>query len=360
MPPVPTAPQPTAWQTVPPEDAGFTADLGERLDAGVRSGLLRGLHAVLVVRSGRLVLERYWDGPDESWGRPLGRVAFGPDTPHDLRSVTKSIVSLLYGIALARGLVPPPEAPLFVQFPGHRDLAAADPRRARLTVAHALTMTLGTQWNEQLPYTDPANSEITMEQAPDRLRYILERPVETDPGTRWTYSGGATTLLGALIARGSGRTLPDFAREALFGPLGIARFEWASGRDGVHSAASGLRLTPRDLARIGELILAGGAWAGQQVVPAAWLEASFRPAVATGDGLEYGLHWFLGEAPVPALPGGLQRWVGTFGNGGQRLWVMPAAALTVVICAGNYNAPDHWVHPARIWREIMLANLLRR
>ena len=107
-------------------------------------------------------------------------------------------------------------------------------------------MTLGAAWNEQLPYTDPANSEIAMEMAADRIRFVLSRPMEAEPGARWTYSGGATALLGALIARGTRTTLPEFAREALFDPLGIARFEWAAGQDGVASAASGLRLTARD------------------------------------------------------------------------------------------------------------------
>ncbi|HYD63958.1 serine hydrolase [Azospirillum sp.] len=344
-----------------PQDAGFSADLGERLEAGVRSGLLRNLHAVLVLRAGRLALERYFDGPDESWGRPLGTVAMGPDTLHDLRSVTKSIVGLLYGIALERGLVPPPEAPLLAQFPQYPDLAA-DPARARLTVAHALTMTLGLEWNEDLPYTSPANSEIAMESAPNRYRYVLERPVAAEPGTRWTYCGGATALLGGLIAKGAGRPLPDFAREALFEPLGIGRFEWASGRDGIASAASGLRLTPRDLARIGELILNGGRLRsgeldGRAIVPKAWLDASFTPAVPTGDGLRYGRQWFLGREPVPAMPGPPQMWASGFGNGGQRLWLMPSAGLAVVILCGAYNAPDHWVTPTRVWREIVLPNL---
>lgn len=341
---------------VRPQDAGFAPDLGERLEAGVRSGLLRNLHAVLVVRNGRLVLERYFDGPDESWGRPLGTVAMGPHTLHDLRSVTKSIVGLLYGIALDRGLVPPPDAPLLVQFPHCADLAA-DPARERLTVAHALTMTLGLEWNENLPYTDPANSEIAMEAAPDRYRYILEQPVVAEPGTRWAYCGGATALLGGLIARGAGRPLPDFAREALFEPLGIGRFEWAAGRDGIASAASGLRLTPRDLARLGGLILDGGHLESRAIVPKAWLDASFTPAVPTGDGLRYGRQWFLGREPVPAMPGPPQMWASGFGNGGQRLWLMPSAGLAVVILCGAYNAPDHWVTPTRVWREIVVANL---
>jgi CubicO group peptidase (beta-lactamase class C family) len=87
-------------------EAGFAPDLGERLDDGVHDGRLQNLHAVLVVRGGRLVLERYYEGEDERWGRPRGRVAFGPDELHDLRSITKSIVGLLYGIALAEGKVP--------------------------------------------------------------------------------------------------------------------------------------------------------------------------------------------------------------------------------------------------------------
>ena len=128
----------------PPQDLGFAADLAEKLDAGMRSGLLRGLHSVLVVRSGRLVLERYFAGEDETWGRTLGHVSFGPDTLHDLRSVTKSVVSLLYGIALDRGLVPAPDAPLLAQFPEYPDLVA-DPRRAPIKVLHALTTTMA--WN---------------------------------------------------------------------------------------------------------------------------------------------------------------------------------------------------------------------
>lgn len=344
-----------SWQTASPEDVGFAEGLGEKLDAGIRSGLLRGLHAVLVVRAGKLVLERYYEGPDENWGRPLGQVTFGPDTLHDLRSVTKSIVGLVYGIALDRGLVPPPEAPLLEQFPEYADLAA-DPERAALKVGHVLTMTLGTEWNEQIPYTDPRNSEIMMENAEDRYRFILDQPIVAPPGTRWIYNGGCTALLGRLIEKGSGKTLPEFASEALFAPLGISEFEWARGGDGAYSAASGLRLRPRDLARIGELVIGEGKLGDRRVVPAGWLADSFRPVIATGFGVDYGQHWYAGEIEVPALDGP-QRWVGGFGNGGQRLWLMPSAALCAVIVAGNYNRPDDWVFPTRIWREIVLPNL---
>jgi CubicO group peptidase (beta-lactamase class C family) len=343
--------------TASPGEAGFTPDLAERLDAGIRSGLLRDLHAVLVARTGALLLERYEPGVDQCWGQPLGRVEFGPDTLHDLRSVTKSIVGLLYGIALDRGLVPPPEAPLLAAFPQYADLAG-DSARAALTVGHALTMTMGLEWDESLPYSNPLNSEIAMERAPDRIRFALDRPILAAPGKGWTYSGGAVAILGALIAQGTGQTLQDFARSALFAPTGITEFGWAQGSDGIASAASGLRLRPRDLLRIGMLVLNNGVWDSQQIVPRAWLDASFKPATQTGDGLEYGRLWFLGMGGAPAIPDKAP-WIAGFGNGGQRLWIMPQAGLVVVSLSGAYNQPDAWITPTRVWREIVLANLLR-
>ncbi len=334
--------------------AGGELTLQGKLAAGIASGLLRDLHAVLASHAGRVILEHYETGPDEDWGRPLGEVAFGPQTLHDLRSITKSIVGLLYGIALDRKLVPPPDAALVSYFPDYADLFAA-PERQRLRIEHALTMTLGLEWDEERPYTDPLNSEIAMEAAADRYRFILERPIVAEPGTRWIYSGGSVALVGELIRRGTGMPLPHFARQALFEPLGIRRFEWAEGHDGVASAASGLRLTSRDLLRIGELLLARGLWQGRRVISQSWIEDSFKPAIPTGDGLDYGRLWFIGQEMTTALPG-RHAWCAGFGNGGQRLWLMPAAGIAAVIYSGKYNAPDAWVTPTRVWREIILAN----
>ena len=171
------------WQTTSPADAGFAPDLGDRLDAAVRRGNLANLHAALVVRRGKLVLERYYAGRDERRGGPLGVVTFGPEVKHDLRSISKSVVGLLYGIALAEGRVPALDQPIVDQFPAYADLAR-DPQRRRLTIAHVLSMTLGTEWDETLPYTSPRNSEIAMEMAPDMLRFVLDRPIVAEPGSR--------------------------------------------------------------------------------------------------------------------------------------------------------------------------------
>jgi CubicO group peptidase (beta-lactamase class C family) len=328
--------------------------LADQIDAGMRLGRLRDVHAVIVERGSQVLLERYYAGSDEVWGQPLGVVKFTSDTLHDLRSVTKSIVGLLYGIALDRGLVPPVDAQLLAQFPQYPDLAS-DSQRAQLTVLNALNMTLGMEWDEQRPYTDPANSEIAMERAPDRYRFVLERPFVTTPGTRWIYSGGAVALVGAIIAKGAKATLPDFARQALFTPLGIATFGWAAGKDSVPSAASGMRMRPRDLLRIGQMVLAGGVWNGQQIVSRAWLDASFSPVVDTTWGLKYGRLWYIGEDGV--FPG-KHRWLAAIGNGGQRLFLMPDAELATVVLCGAYNRPDQSQAPNHIWRNIVLANLL--
>ena len=356
------APGGGGWTMTTAADAGFVPDPGESFEIARQAGTLPNLHGVVAVRGGRIFFERYLAGPDAGLGRPLGVVRFGPDTLHDLRSVSKSIVGLLYGIALAAGRVPAPEARLLEQFPEYPDLAG-DPARRALTVHHALSMTLGTDWDElSLPYTDPRNGEIAMNTAPDRCRYVLERPTVEPPGLRWTYNGGATALLARLIAKGAGQPVENFARDVLFGPLGIARTEWDRDRTGEVFAASGLRIAPRDLARIGVMLLNGGAWNGRQVVPADWLAASFAPSVTMPDGGRYGYHWYLGATPLDDGAGGI-RWeemVRAVGNGGQRLFLLPRLDLVVAITAGNYDAPDQWRPPLTVLRDVLLPALRAR
>ncbi|WP_256257416.1 serine hydrolase domain-containing protein [Nonomuraea pusilla] len=296
----------------------------ERVDEVLHEGKAPALHGLVVVSGGRIVAERYGEGPDHRLGEPLGHVVFDRDTLHDVRSVSKSVVALLYGVALGRGLVPEPGEPLLPQFPEYRDLVD-DPARAHLTVGHALTMTLGLDWNEDVPYTGPDNSEVAMELAPDRYRFILERPVVEEAGTRWRYCGGASALLGALIARGTGRPLEEYAATELFEPLGFPAYEWSKGDDGVAMAASGLRLRPVDLAALGRLVLDGGG----DLVPAAWVRELGRPRVEIADGFWYGYQWYVSTGGRP--------WVEAIGNGGQRLLVSPEEDLVVAVTAGEYD-----------------------
>lgn len=346
-----------SWNKLAPEAAGFAASLERRFDAGLESGLLRDFHALAVSRNGRLVFERYFEGRDEAWGDDIGHVVFGPDTLHDLRSVTKSVTSLLYGIALDRGLVPPLDTPVVDGFPEYPDLVA-DPERRKVTIEHTFNMAMGLEWDESLPYTDPRNSEIMMEQAPDRYRFILDRPIVGAPGETWIYSGGAVALIGALITRGTKQSLTGFAREHLFGPLGIDDFFWCAGADGEESAASGLRLTTRGLLRIGDMLANGGVNDGRQIVPKSWIDACMTSAIQTPDGTGYSRLWYLGEVPAPAFDKP-RRWAGGFGNGGQRLFICPDAGIATVGYLGLYNDWSSWIMPTRFWHEIVMRNFER-
>ncbi|MGH1479501.1 MAG: serine hydrolase domain-containing protein [Geminicoccales bacterium] len=339
------------WVTTLPGDVGLDPEIGVLIDDAVAQGDLPNLHSVLVARHGKLVVEQYYEGQDERWGSSLGEVVFGPTLKHDMRSISKSIVGILYGIALDEGKVPAPDQPLLDQFPAFQDLAG-DPIRQRMTVEHALTMTLGTEWDETLPYSDARNSEIAMELADDRYRFILDRTMVSEPGERWVYNGGTTAILAHLIAKGTGTPLLEFARERLFHPLRITDVEWVEGSNGEPAAASGLRLRPRDLAKIGQLVLNQGRLQDRQLVPSHWLAASFENSVAAEDDLEYGYQWWLGRGRSDG-----RRWIAGFGNGGQRLIVIPNLDLVVVVMAGNYNQPDAWRIAVKLMADIVLPSI---
>jgi CubicO group peptidase (beta-lactamase class C family) len=344
------------WGRVTPAEVGFSDDLEENFEIARLAGTLPNLHGVVAARHGRIFFERYLPGPDVGMGRPLGVVRFGPDSLHDMRSVTKSVVGLLYGIALEAGLVPGPEANLLEQFPEYPDLAN-DPARRLLTIRHALTMTLGIEWDELgFPYGDPRNGETAMNAATDRYRHVLARPIVGAPSQRWIYTGGATVLLARLIARGTGQSLQDFAHRALFAPLGIMLTEWRLGTDGEPLAASGLRMTPRDMAKLGTTILHKGVWNGARVIPESWLVASFAPAVSMPDGRRYGYHWYLGMTLMDDGAGGARReaTISARGNGGQRLFLLPGLDLAVAVTAGNYGVPGQDHPPTAVLRDVLL------
>ena len=150
------------------------------------------MHAVLIERAGRLIYEEYFDGFDERWGTPLGPVKMTAETLHDLRSVTKSVVSALAGIALGASTLKSLDQPVIEWFPEYPELNTAE--RRRVTLAQVLNMTSGLQWNEEVPYNDPRNDEIRMTRDSQPLRYALSRPFANDPGSEFNYNGGLTQV----------------------------------------------------------------------------------------------------------------------------------------------------------------------
>jgi CubicO group peptidase (beta-lactamase class C family) len=294
------------------------------------------IHAVLVARGGKLVFERYFRGPDEIPGRIYGRrvenVTFNADTLHNVKSASKCVASLAVGIAIDRGLIRSLNEPIFSFFPELSDLRS--PEKDRIQLFHALTMSMGLAWVEATPATgDENNDEARMHRAPDACRYVLGLAVTAPAGQEFFYNTGALALVSAIIRKATGRPLDEFVRETLFKPLGITAVEWERYK-GDTDAGGGLRLRPRDMAKIGQLVLAGGRWNGRQVLPGGWTETSTAPKFKATDGLSYGYLWWLGRS---LLNGREVRWAGALGRGGQSIRIVPELDLVVVVTAGYYQ-----------------------
>lgn len=239
------------WRIAKPGDVGID---GARLCAmtGWLDGFAAGnIHSVLVVRHGALAFEHYRKGVDQTWDQPVANAEHGPTIKHDLRSATKSVTALLIGIALDRKLIPSIDEPVFNYFPEYADLRT--PEKVRITLRHLLMMSSGLEWDENLPYTDPNNSEMAMLRSGDRWRFALLPRVVSTPGSEWNYSGGCSELLGAVVRKASGKPIEEFANETLFSQLGISDVGWGRYPDQVPAAASGLQLRPRDFTRIGQM-----------------------------------------------------------------------------------------------------------
>lgn len=313
------------------------------------------IHAVLVARSGKLVFERYFSGSDEIPGyiyvRRVENVTFDADTLHDVKSVLKSVTSLAIGIAIDRGLIRSVNEPIFSFFPELSDLRS--PEKDRIQLVHALTMSMGLKWIEATPATgDYNNDEARMHMAPDPCRYVLGLPVRAPAGQEFFYNTGALTLVSAIIRKATGRPLDQFARETLFKPLGIPAGEWQRYNEDT-DAGGGLRLRPRDMAKIGQLVLAGGRWNDRQVVSKAWIETSTTPKIDATDGQSYGYLWWFGRS----LHNGREvHWVGALGRGEQSIRIVPELDLVVVVTAGYYQdySPRAFQAQYGVFKDVLL------
>jgi CubicO group peptidase (beta-lactamase class C family) len=294
------------------------------------------VHSVLVARGGKLIFERYFTGSDEIPGRFYGRrvanIAFDADTLHDMKSVSKSVASLAVGIAIDRGLIRSVNEPILSFFPELSDMRS--PERDRIQLFHALTMSMGLAWEEATPATgDDNNDEARMNRSRDACRYVLGLATKAPAGQEFFYNTGALALVSAIVRKATGRPLDEFAREALFEPLGISAVAWER-RKGDTDAGGGLRLRPRDMAKIGQLVLAGGRWNDRQIVSREWIETSTALKFKATDDQSYGYLWWLGRS---RLDGREVNWVGALGRGGQSIRIVPELDLVVVVTAGYYQ-----------------------
>lgn len=303
------------------------------------------VHAIVVLRHGATVAERYYTGMDRSVWSPFARkVEFDAATRHDLRSISKSVTSLLWGIAQQEGRLPALDTPVLDLYPELSALKTGG--REAVTLRQLFTMTSGLAWQEPIRY-NASNDEAGLYWRSSQARYVFDRLVK-NPGV-FNYNGGGTAVLTQILAQRTGMPLPEFARRRLFAPLGITDWEWQHDLRGRPMAFAGLRLRPADVAKLGQLVLQRGQWQGRQVVPAAWLDESLQPRVDTGDGQQYGYQWWSGMVDAA---GTQHRWHAAVGNGGQRLFIVPSLELVVVVTAGGYNSGASGRHSNALFRQI--------
>ncbi len=291
------------------------------------------IHSLLIEKDGKLVYEQYFAGEDELWGNKLGYVNHSDTALHDVRSISKSVVSACIGMALQQHLIKSIDEPIFSYFPEYAQYNTG--AKKDITIRHLLTMSSGLKWSEGENGSE--NCEAAMERSSDPVPYILSRSMAAAPGTTWNYNSGGTQLLATIIKKVSGEDINAYATKNIFVPLNISHHQWVKMDGGDPAAASGLRLTSRGLLKFANLYTNRGMANNKQVLTAQWIDSSFNMTI---------------KRPIDEGPGGYgyQFWIDKInvngessevpaakGNGGQRIFFFNRYHAIIIITAGNYG-----------------------
>lgn len=294
------------WMTSTPEQQGMDSSLLSKALTYLDSQYMT--EGVMVIRHGHVVMESYF--------APYQR-----NEPHIVFSCTKSVMSTLIGIAIHDGAIQDVQqkvAELLSDYPLSEQLK-------NLTLENLLTMTAGFAWDDGSQFGQLIQSK-------DWVRFVLDLPVATEPGTQFNYNSGVSHLLSAILQKATGQTAAAYAEKKLFGPLGIKDYRWGQDPQGRSFGGSELYLTVPDMAKIGYLFLHRGQWNGSTIVPATWVETATRKQIAAG------------RDPLGATDYGYQWWTNAFGGysargyAGQYIFVMPEQDLVAVFVSDRTMA----------------------
>ncbi len=319
-----------AW-AVAASAAGAQAPPSPGLDTGALRAADDPTHtmrAVLVQRHGRLVAEQYFNGETA-------------DSLHDIRSATKTITSMLIGIAIDQGRIASVHSRLAT-------LLSVPQGWQPVTLANVLSMSSGLDADDNT--ADSPGNENRMDGHGDWLAFARTIPLARPPGTRWAYASLNYMLLGAILTEATHQPVPAFAQASLFDPLGIRDVRWTADAAGHTSTQGNFRIRARDLVALGQLALDHGVWHGRRVISRAWLDSATVPRFPTPfagyDGYGYG--WWTNTMPVAD-----RRIFYYFmsGNGGQKVYVVPSLDLVVVVTSAGYNQRSAQDRSERILRD---------
>lgn len=280
------------------------------------------IHSVLLIKNDRLIIEEYFK-------------EHSADQPHDLRSTTKSIRSILLGIAIDKGFIEDINDPMSKYLKSPMPKKNLDKRKNNITIKNLLTMSSGldcNDWNKK-----SKGQEDKVYKKKDWLQYTLDLPLVNEPGAVSNYCSMGVVLIAEIICQASGMTIDKFAEKYLFSPMGIDNINWGHTSDKeIIPSGKRLYMTSRDMAKIGQLVLNKGKWNGKKIVSENWIEESTTPKTKI-TGIDYGYLWW--NIPFKVNDKIVVSKTAT-GNGGQYIMILPRLDMVVVFTGGAYNSQD--------------------
>jgi CubicO group peptidase (beta-lactamase class C family) len=279
------------------------------------------IHALLIARHGKLVVEEYFHG----WNR---------DMPHDPRSASKSVTSTLFGAAILAGLPVSPSTPVYSAMNGGAFPAGLDPLKRSMTVESLLTMSSGLDCDDNDP-ASPGNEETMLENATDYYRFALGLKTIRPPGQEAVYCSIQPNLVGGVLARTTHRSLQDLFQDLVAQPMQISHYYMSLQPTGEPYMGGGLRFIPRDFMKFGQLLMDGGVWNGHRILSKEWSEKSTSAITYLSQyKSKYGYLWWVEDL---RYKGGTVRAFSMLGNGGQDVVAIPQLDLIIETFAGNYG-----------------------
>jgi len=340
------------WPTATASSAGLSAARLQTMESAIHGGEFKKIGSILVARRGKLVYEAYFDGSDAAALR-------------DTRSATKSITDILVGIAIDKGLLSGVDAPVLSLFPDKQPVQNPDSRKAKITVEDFLTMSSLLECDDNNDFS--RGNEERMYVMEDWIQFTLDLPIkgfapwvkkpkDSAYGRSFSYCTAGVSTLSGVLERATKTPVPEFAMKNLFAPMGIQKVDWKFSSLGLAQTGGGLGFQSRDLLKLGQLYLNGGAWNGSRIVSASWVKTSTQPHVRVEEqeNTEYGYLWWLkqfksAEESYSAFC--------MLGNGGNKNCVFPALDMVTVITSTNYNTRGMHEQTDKLLTDYILASL---
>ncbi len=295
----------------------------------------KNVESFIVYYDGKIRFEKYYNGVNK-------------ESLHLIQSQTKSIVSLLLGIAIDNGFVSSENVPVKNYFPNY--FKPTDSLKSELMLKDILTMSAGFNWEEMIPLDDPKNDNINMFNSPDYLSYILLKPISDSLFHKFNYNSGCPMIIAGIIEKTTKMSLDKFAELYLFKPLEISNYRWIKDSTGFCHAGGGLYLKPCDMLKIGILLINNGKWGNQQIISENWIKKVIQPYFSTNfENSDYGYFWWVKRIAV--RQGKTTMLLSAEGAGGQKLYIFPNYNLVVAFTERNFNTPQ--VSPLFIKESIL-------